>query len=339
MSPSRHVSCAAASHRIPTTSDLPSRVRSAARSVMSSRSRSVAGIIGRCIADATSAAGGGRPASTRSKLPAGSGRRRTEWDRGDLGENYHMGRKAPPRPLIQGARTSAPLRPRKRNPAYRIFPDKRTKSRWMLEGSTMTMWRPNEPAEEDVRNLPGVDLQDRRRRSRRGAWRHGLADQTVVKDFEDARSYRAFERALVGSVDPRSLLELALVHRLANLLWRLRRASAIETGLFDIQAKFLLAPGQDPSRGPGQPATLQTLAQANGHKTVPGSNGQGDPPASNQDSLSPPTRRGYRGRNAVQSPNFSCVFPNLTRLCLTALAATKRDYGVRPRKPSGLLRL
>jgi hypothetical protein len=49
-------------------------------------------------------------------------------------------------------------------------------------------------------------------------------------------------------------------------LWRLRRASAIETGLFDIQAEFLLAPGQDPSRGPGQPMTLQTVAQANGHK-------------------------------------------------------------------------
>jgi hypothetical protein len=155
----------------------------------------------------------------------------------------------------------------------------------------MTMWRPNEPAEGDVSNLPGVDLQDRRRRSHRGAWRHGLADQTVVKDFEDARSYRAFERALVGSVDPRSLLELALVHRLASLLWRLRRASAIETGLFDIQAEFLLPPGRDPSRGPGQPATFQTAAQANGHKIAPGSNRLGDPPASNKDPLSTPTRR------------------------------------------------
>jgi hypothetical protein len=130
MSPSRHVSCAAASPRIPTTWASPSPAHSAARSAMSSRSRSVAGITGRCIARATSAAGGGRPASTRSKLPAGSGRRRTEWDRGDLDEKYHLGRKALPRPPIQGARTSAPLRPRKRNPAYRIFPDKRTRSGW-----------------------------------------------------------------------------------------------------------------------------------------------------------------------------------------------------------------
>jgi hypothetical protein len=114
----------------PTTWASPSLAHSAARSAMSSRSRSVAGITGRCIARATSAAGGGRLASTRSKLPAGSGRRRTEWDRGDLGEKYHLGRKALPRPPIQGARTSAPLRPRKRNPAYRIFPDKRTRSGW-----------------------------------------------------------------------------------------------------------------------------------------------------------------------------------------------------------------
>jgi len=63
-------------------------------------------------------------------------------------------------------------------------------------------------------------------------------------------SYRAFERTLVGSVEPRSVLELALVHRLASLLWRLRRASAIETGLFDIKAEFLLAPGQTPPADP-----------------------------------------------------------------------------------------
>src|SRR5262249_35208056 len=243
--------------------------------------------------------------STRSKLPAGSGRRRTEWDRGDLDEKYHLGRKALLRPLIQGARTSAPLRPRKRNPAYRIFPDKRTRSGWMLEGSTMTMWRLNEPAEEDVSNLPDVDLQDRRRRSRRGAWRHGLADQTVVKDFEDARSYRAFERTLTGSVDPRSVIELALVHRLASLLWRLRRASAIETGLFEIQGEFLLARQQDPSHGPSQPGTPPTRTLANGHKTVLGPNGRDDPPTSDQEPLPttstrPPLTRWSKSRAIAQ---------------------------------------
>src|SRR5262245_14464829 len=117
------------------------------------------------------------------------------------------------------------------------------------------MWRPNEPAVEDISDLPGNGIQSKRR-SRRRAWRDGLADQTVVQGFEDVRSYRAFERTLVGRVDPRSVIELALVHRLASLLWRLRRACAIETGLFEMQGELLSARRQDPSRGPSQPAAL-----------------------------------------------------------------------------------
>src|SRR6266542_7142087 len=126
----------------------------------------------------------------------------------------------------------------------------------------MTMWKSNEPVEDDISDLPGIDFQNKCRRARRRAWRDGLSDQTVVKTLENVRSYRAFERALVGSVDPRSVLELALVHRLASLLWRLRRASAIETGLFEMYAELLSTRGQAPSRGPSQPGTA---TGANGH--------------------------------------------------------------------------
>jgi hypothetical protein len=148
------------------------------------------------------------------------------------------------------------------------------------------MWRPNEPVEEDVSAPLGIDPQGKRRRSRRRAWRHGLADQTVVQVLEDVRSYRAFERALIASVDPRSVIELALVHRLASLLWRLRRASAIETGLFEIQGGELLsARRQAPSRGPSQAGTLQAAAGANGHSKLPGSNGRDDPTARDQEPL------------------------------------------------------
>src|SRR6266566_1972325 len=120
----------------------------------------------------------------------------------------------------------------------------------MLEDA---MWRPNEPVEEDVSDLPGIDPHSKRRRSRCRAWRDGLADQTVVKTLEDARSYRAFERTLVGSIDPRSVIELALVHRLASLLWRLRRACAIETVLFEMQGELPSGRRRDPSRGSSQP--------------------------------------------------------------------------------------
>jgi hypothetical protein len=148
------------------------------------------------------------------------------------------------------------------------------------------MWRPNEPVEEDVSAPLGIDPQSKRRRSRRRAWRDGLADQTVVRNVEDARSYRAFERTLIGNIDPRSVIELALVHRLASLLWRLRRASAIETALFEMQAEFLFARQQDAPRGLSQAGTLGTPTRVNGDSKGPGSNGRDDPPACAQESLS-----------------------------------------------------
>src|SRR5262245_21055128 len=138
---------------------------------------------------------------------------------------------------------------------------------------TLTMW-PNEPVEEDISDVPDIGPQSKRRRSRRRAWRD---DQTVVGNLEDARSYRAFERALIGSIYPRSIIELALVHRLASLLWRLRRASAIETGLFEIQGELVSARRQDLSRGPSQPGALPTATGANGHSKAPGANGQRHP--------------------------------------------------------------
>jgi hypothetical protein len=201
----------------------------------------------------------------------------------------------------------------------------------MLGG--MTMWRLSEAVEEDVSNLPGIDPQGKRRRSRRRAWRDGLADQTVVKTLEDVRCYRAFERALIGSVDPRSTLELALVHRLASLLWRLRRASAIETALFEIQGELLLAGQRDTSHRLSQPGTLRTFPQANGHSKSPGSNGRDHHPSAGDQECC--QYRSHHGRSPALSPNVSCAFPILTRPCLTAWAAMKRDYGVKRRKRFG----
>jgi len=170
------------------------------------------------------------------------------------------------------------------------------------------MWRPAEPAEEDVSNLPGIDPHGKRHRSRRRAWRDGLADQTVVKTLEDVRSYRAFERALVGSVDPRSMLELALVHRLASLLWRLRRASAIETALFEIQGELLLARRQDPSRSPSQAGTFATPTQTNGHSKGPGSI-RTRPSAGQRPRTAVDDVRASAARTMVEVPRHRPMFP------------------------------
>jgi hypothetical protein len=79
-----------------------------------------------------------------------------------------------------------------------------------------------------------------KRASRRNAVRHGLTAETVIGALEeDADDYKAFEAAITADYDAQSAVERELVLRLANLLWRLRRATTIETGLFEIQADHL----------------------------------------------------------------------------------------------------
>jgi hypothetical protein len=61
----------------------------------------------------------------------------------------------------------------------------------------------------------------------------------VIGALEDAEDYKAFELAVTADYDAQSAVERELVLRLASLLWRLRRATTIETGLFEIQADHL----------------------------------------------------------------------------------------------------
>ena len=76
-------------------------------------------------------------------------------------------------------------------------------------------------------------------RSRRNAVRHGLTAETVIGALEDAEDYKAFEAAIIADYDAQSAVERELVLRLASALWRLRRATAMETGLFEIEADHL----------------------------------------------------------------------------------------------------
>src|ERR1700745_2712468 len=80
-----------------------------------------------------------------------------------------------------------------------------------------------------------------KRTSRCNAVRHGLTAETVIGALEDAEDYKAFEVAITADYDAQSAVERELVLRLASLLWRLRRATTIETGLFEIQADQLIA--------------------------------------------------------------------------------------------------
>ena len=80
--------------------------------------------------------------------------------------------------------------------------------------------------------------------SRQNARRHGLTAETVVHRLEEADDYRVFEDAIFSDHDPRTKVERELVLRLASLLWRLRRATLIESGLLEIQADILHGHGR-----------------------------------------------------------------------------------------------
>jgi hypothetical protein len=83
----------------------------------------------------------------------------------------------------------------------------------------------------------GPRTEEGKYRSRRNALRHGLTAETVISSLEDAEDYQAFEAAVTADYDTQSAVERELVLRLAGLLWRLRRTTAIESGLFEIQVE------------------------------------------------------------------------------------------------------
>ena len=76
-------------------------------------------------------------------------------------------------------------------------------------------------------------------RSRRNALRHGLTAETVVAALEDSEDYQAFEAAVISDYDAESAVERELVLRLASVLWRLRRATGIETASFQTARRIL----------------------------------------------------------------------------------------------------
>ncbi len=72
--------------------------------------------------------------------------------------------------------------------------------------------------------------------SRCNAVRHGLTAETVIGSLEDAEDYQAFESAVIADYDAETPVQRELVLRLASILWRLRRSTAIESALFEAMA-------------------------------------------------------------------------------------------------------
>ena len=109
----------------------------------------------------------------------------------------------------------------------------------------MTSLKQIEANRRNALNSTGPRTDAGKERSRRNAVRHGLTAETVVDVLEDPEDYKAFETAVASDFDAQTAVERELVLRLASLLWRLRRATAIDTGLLQIPGN--LDGGSDPA--------------------------------------------------------------------------------------------
>jgi hypothetical protein len=103
----------------------------------------------------------------------------------------------------------------------------------------MTSLRQLEANRDNAQRSTGPRTNEGKRVSRRNALRHGLAAETVIEILEDPEDYKAFEAKIIADYHARTAVERELVLRLASLLWRIRRATAIETDLLRMQAEIL----------------------------------------------------------------------------------------------------
>jgi hypothetical protein len=182
----------------------------------------------------------------------------------------------------------------------------------------MRILRPIETSAENSSDFRETEYTVKRRRSRSGAWRDGLTSQTVIENLENAISYQGLERSLIDNYGPQSVIELELVHRLASLFWRLRRASVIETGLLQLQADHMLgqssqvilnsAVERNPRRAPNSEAGLLSRSST-----------MDDSRIENRGALS-----SIRTRKFVRSPNVRAITQCFIQLLRTDPALLDR---------------
>lgn len=78
-------------------------------------------------------------------------------------------------------------------------------------------------------------------RSRANAMKHGMT-ATVLHGIEDAQEYRRLQLRIRRQYRPVCPTDEELLDRLCSLLWRLRRAGSIESGLLSIHVPAQLPP-------------------------------------------------------------------------------------------------
>jgi hypothetical protein len=107
----------------------------------------------------------------------------------------------------------------------------------------------------------GPKTDDGKQRASQNAVHHGLTAETVIVPLEDADDYQAFEQAVTADYVAETAVERELVLRLASLLWRLRRATSIETGLLQMQLEIPQEPKPTKGTEPNNGCAVTTLVR------------------------------------------------------------------------------
>ena len=126
----------------------------------------------------------------------------------------------------------------------------------------MTSLRQLDANRRNALKSTGPKSESGKQHSRCNAMRHGLTAETVIQFLEDEHDYKAFELSVTADFDVRTAVERELVLRLAGLLWRLRRATAIETGLLQTDYNIESAEKQSDSTPVHQSVTATAPAVA-----------------------------------------------------------------------------
>src|SRR5690242_3794792 len=132
---------------------------------------------------------------------------------------------------------------------------------------SMTSWLQFQANRRNALKSTGPNTEAGKEVSRRNAVRHGLTAETVIGALEDAEDYKAFEKAIAADYDAQSAVERELVLRLASLLWRLRRATMMETGLFELDAEHLRPHRKNPELLQGSSECIHELFRGDNRET------------------------------------------------------------------------
>ena len=193
----------------------------------------------------------------------------------------------------------------------------------------MTSFRQIEANRRNACKSTGPITEEGKQRSRCNAVRHGLTAETVIGALEDAEDYKAFEAAIIADYDVQSAVEQELVLRLTSLMWRLRWATTMETGLFEIQTDYLREFRQGRLT---QPEAQEIICARFGQSDSL----DADPDRGSHGITNETEARPGSGPNPLIPPSTShvafCVWPICQATRSTGLADMKQSFGARPAK-------